>query len=184
MGQCDPLLAVAGIKEKEQANSEILGFVFIPNLIECPPRCERAEKADDQPKYLPDKGNGRNDAGGEHKYGRNKRAERREGGNKFCGAEKIADPGEGPIIPMETDPRGEEAVGKKGQEGKEGGNRFLSEFWHRFIACFVLRKDFENLDFRQERDCPKGCFAKISAHTGSPFKRTWYLAENLFSVSC
>ena len=122
MRERDPLLAVAGIKEKEQADSEILAFVFIPNLVECPPRCECAEKTDNQPKYLPDKGNGGNDAGREYKYGGNKRAEGREGGDKFSGTKEVADPGECPIIPVKTDPRGEKPVGDDGEKSKESGD--------------------------------------------------------------
>ena len=107
MRERDPLLTIARVEKKKQANSEILGFVFIPNLVECPPHRERTEKTDDQSKDLPDKGNGWNDACREYKYGGNKRSERCEGGDKFSGTKEVADPCECPIIPMKTNPGGE-----------------------------------------------------------------------------
>ena len=118
MRERDPLLAVARIKQKKETNSEILAFVFIPNLVECPPRREYAKKTDHQSKDLPDKGNGRNDACCQYKYGGDKRSEGCEGRDKLSGTKEVADPGECPIIPVETDPGSEKTIGDNGEQCK------------------------------------------------------------------
>lgn len=130
MGEGDPLLAVARVEEEEQADREILAFVVCPDLVERPPRGERATEADQQPDNLPYEGNRRDDAGGEDEDRGDEGAEGRKGRDEFGGTEEMPDPGECPVVPVKADPGGEQSVGEEGEEGEEGGDGFAGEFWH------------------------------------------------------
>ena len=115
MGEGDPLLAIAGKKEEEQAYAEGLGLALWPDLLKCPPRGECAKKADDKIEDLPDKGDGGQDTGGENEDRPKKGAKGTKGRDKFCGSKKLADPCKGPIVPVKAEPGDKQPIRENGK---------------------------------------------------------------------
>jgi len=107
-------------------------------LAQSPPGCQRAEKAGEEAKDLPHDGRGGQEAGGDKKDRSQKRTEGSKGGSEFGWSEKFGNPGEGPVVPVETQPGDDESIGEEGKEGKEGGNGFFCEFWHWVYCVFRI----------------------------------------------
>jgi hypothetical protein len=101
--------------------------MIFPNLVECPPRSDDAEKSDNQPEGLPDDGDGWKDARCEKKDGGNKRAKGFKSRNELCRSEKFADPREGPIVPVESEPGNEKSVSENGEQSKKSWDGIFRE---------------------------------------------------------
>ena len=86
------------------------------NLFESPPCRKSDKKADDQSEDLPVKRIRRNQAGGRVEDRSQKWTKGHEGRDKLGRTEKFCDPGEGPVVPVETCEWDEQAVAKQRYE--------------------------------------------------------------------
>jgi len=84
---------------------------------------------------LPQNGDGRQQAGGDQKEGRNEGTEGAKGGDEFGRAKKFTDPREAPIVPVKPQPGDEQPVGEQGEPKKEFRDRVLSRFEQ---SCLVM----------------------------------------------
>lgn len=116
MRQRHPMLAVTRKDEHQQGGEESQRFAVGKNLVEHPPCSDADEEADDEREDLPRERIGWNEAGREIEDRTEKRAERHEGRDELCRTEKVCDPREGPVVPVEAGEWEQKPVGNDGDD--------------------------------------------------------------------
>ena len=105
-----PVLAVPRKNQEEQRDSQGLPFGIGPYGSERPPGRQRQGKAQEQSQGLPQKRIWREQAGGPEEDRAEKGTEGLKGREEFSRPQEVCDPGERPVIPVETGPWEHQAV--------------------------------------------------------------------------
>ena len=112
MGQRNRLLTESRINSEEQSDPQRGSLAGRENSPKQRPNLKRENEAGYETKNLPGDWIPPKDGGRREEDISQQRAERFEGGDEFGGTEEAQEPCEGQVVPIETHPRREDAVGE------------------------------------------------------------------------